>query len=83
MISVKRARYCRSESTVRSRGGRYPIVLGIRPGAMVLTFRLLKHRQEYSLPVHWCFVQAVEAHIEAERERKRAARKAARKGGLS
>ena len=80
MISVKRTRYCRSESTVRSKGGRYPIVLGIRPGAMVLSFRLLKHRKEYALPVHWCYVQAVLAEVEAERERKKAERKARRAG---
>jgi len=63
-----------TEATVRSRGQRRPIIVTLRHGGTVLAFRLKLHRQEYSLPIDWCFWQAVEAHIQAEKRAKREAR---------
>jgi hypothetical protein len=60
---------------VRSKGKQYPIIAGLKSGGMVLTMRLKQHRQEYTLPIDWCFWQAVEAHILIEKAAKRAARK--------
>lgn len=76
MVKATRPVTRETESTIRSRGKQYPIVVSLSHGGMVLSFRLKKHRQAYSLPVGWCFVQAVEAHIKAAKEAKRAARKA-------
>lgn len=67
-----------TDSTVRSKGKHYPIIAGLKSGGMVLTLRLKKHRQEYTLPIEWCFWQAVDAHITAEKAAKRAARKKGR-----
>jgi hypothetical protein len=64
-----------TESTIRSRGHHYPIIVTLRSGGMVLDFRLKKHQQSYSLPVSWCFVEAVRAQIEADRRAKKEARK--------
>jgi len=64
-----------TDSTIRSKGKRYPIIAGLKSGGMVLVLRLKKHRQEYTLPIEWCFWQAVEAHIQSEKARKKAERK--------
>lgn len=63
-----------TESTIRSKGKRYPIIAGLKSGGMVLTLRLKKHRQEYTLPIEWCFWQAVDAHICAVKAAKKKAR---------
>lgn len=60
-----------TEATVRSRGKHRPIIVSLRHGGTMLAFRLKLHRQEYSLPLEWCFWQSVEAHIQAEKRRKR------------
>lgn len=78
MTKVNRPRAFESDSLVRSRGRMHPIVVGLRPGALVLTFRLKGHRQEYFLNTKWCFLQALEAQLQADKEAKRAARKARR-----
>lgn len=67
-----------TEVTIRSLGKPRPIIVGLTHGGMVVTFRLKQHRQTYSLPLDWCFWQAVEAHIHAEKRAKRAARTARR-----
>ena len=64
-----------TEVLVRSLGARRPIIITLRHGGTVLSFRLKQHRREYSLPVEWCFWQAVEAHIQAEKRAKRETRK--------
>lgn len=71
MIKASKTVWRETDSTIRSRGKRYPIIAGLKSGGMVLALRLKKHRQEYTLPIEWCFYQAVEAHLLAERQRKR------------
>lgn len=61
-----------TEVTIRDRGTRRPIVVTLKHGGMVLSFRLKGCRRPYSLPVEWCFWQAVEAAIQAEKDAKRA-----------
>ena len=63
-----------TEATIRSRGKRRPIIVSLRHGGTVLSLRLKLTRQTYSLPVEWCFWQAVEAHVQAEKRAKREAR---------
>lgn len=64
-----------TESLVRSKGKHYPIIAGLKSGGMVLVLRLKQHRQEYTLPIDWCFWQAVEAHVLAEKKAKKTARR--------
>jgi len=63
-----------TEVTVHSLGKRRPIVVTLTRGGSVLSFRFKQHRQRYSLPVYWCFWQAVAAHLHAEKLAKRRAR---------
>ena len=64
-----------TEATIHSCGKRRPIIVSLRHGGTVLSFRLKLTRQTYSLPVDWCFWQAVEAHVQAVKRAKRDARK--------
>jgi hypothetical protein len=53
------------------------IIVELEPPGRVIGFRAKGTRTTYTLPIDWCYRQAVLAHVEAARRAKREAKKKA------
>lgn len=75
MIAITRPLKRESAAAVHSGGRARMIIIELRPPGDLVGFRLERTRTTYSLPVAWCYREAVRAEMARQKAERKAARK--------